>query len=377
MKKLLFSLILLTFAFAQTGETQTGESEISNAIAALKSNMSLITLIILFTFVLAGFSYSFGKILNIGSIKAWAKDQIYESLLSLFIGLLAIFILENFFLNQNFNSVLSSAKLLPEKCADKTDLFEIDECELKLFLNKISDFLWNVFSIDLLFNALSNFYVQLKLSFLETIYTTVKLPLLAFLFNDLSDAIGTMYLTLLIAFILNSFQIYLLKVAPYLFLFLFPAGVVLRSFGLTRKIGGSLIAISVGFSLLFPILVAVGYGYILSNYKLIFIESLAQDFESLWIYLTGNTISLIASWFNLSVLSTITLILSYIPSVISLITIGVLPLFFGNFNFIAPIILGLLIVPYIIFDVLENFIRGFSSQIGQPVSVIGWIGRLL
>jgi hypothetical protein len=53
------------------------------------------------------------------------------------------------------------------------------------------------------------------------------------------------------------------------------------------------------------------------------------------------------------------------------------PFFFGSVDLIAPIVLGLLIVPYIIFDVLENFIRGFSSQIGQEVSIIGWMGRLL
>jgi hypothetical protein len=364
MKKILLSLILLSFVFAQ--------SQISSAIDSLRSNMSLVTLIILFTFIFSAFVYAFGKILNMGSVKAWAKDQIYESFLSLFIGLIAIFILENFFLKQDFNALLSSSGLLPKECSNQNDLFLIDECELEFFFNKISDLLWNIFSVDILFNALSNCALGGSINLFDIFKVKLGLPLFSSLLTDLSDAISTIYYVLLMAFILNSFQVYLLYAAPYIFLLFFPAGVVLRSFGLTRKVGGSLIAISIGFSLLFPILIAIGYGYILSSYSFNLLPP-----SSLFVTLISGFAANLASLANLQPLALVLFAVSLIPSLSSLLSLIVMPLFFGNFNLIAPIVLGLLIVPYIIFDVLENFIRSFSSIIGQEVSVIGWVGKLL
>jgi len=364
MKKILLSLILLSFVFAQ--------SQISSAVDSLKGSMPLVTLIILFIFIFSAFVYAFGKILNMGSVKAWAKDQIYESFLSLFIGLIAIFILENFFLNQNFNTLLSSSGLLPKECSNQSDLFLIDECELEFFSNKISDLLWNIFSVDILFNALSNCALGASINLFNTLNVQLQLPLFSSLFTDLSDAISTIYEVLLIAFVLNSFQVYLLDAAPYIFLLFFPAGIVLRSFGLTRKVGGSMIAISIGFSLLFPILIAIGYGYILSSYSFYLLSP-----SLLFVNIISGFAANLASLANLQALAFVLSAVSLIPSILTLLNLIVMPLLFGDFNSIAPFVLGLLIVPYIIFDVLENFIRSFSSTIGQEVSVIGWMGKLL
>jgi hypothetical protein len=363
MKKILLCLMLLNFVFAQ--------SQISSAVTSLKNSIPLILLITTSTFVFSGLAFAIGKILNMGSIKAWAKDQIYESFLSLFIALITIFFLENFFLNYNFNTLLSSSKLLPQQCKEKVDLFEISECELEYFFNKISDLLWDIFSIDIFLKVFSTCSSSGSFNFF-VLEVGWKLPFLSSFLTDLSDALFNLYRLLLIAFVLNSFQVYLLLAAPYIFLIFFPAGVVLRSFGLTRKVGGSLIAISIGLSIVFPTLVAVGYGYILSSYSFAFPS--IKAFFATWI---SSIVSLIASWLNLGAgLQFIIFFIGFIPIIISLFNL-LSKLLFGDVSLLALPVLGLLVVPYIIFDVLENFIRGFSSQIGQEVSVLAWMGRLL
>lgn len=66
-----------------------------------------------------------------------------------------------------------------------------------------------------------------------------------------------------VAFIVNHAQINLLEFAMYGFVnFFFPIGIVLRSFTPTRRLGGSLIAIGLGFLLVYPIL-TVASAYIM------------------------------------------------------------------------------------------------------------------
>ncbi|MGC9149718.1 MAG: hypothetical protein ACP5FX_01220 [Candidatus Micrarchaeia archaeon] len=380
MKKVLLSLLLLTFVFAQTDNSY---STINKGIQTLKENYSFIMLIILFTFVLSVFIYSIGKFLNMGSIKSWAKDQIYESFLSLFIGVFVVFLLENFFLNQNFGGLLTSYGLLPQACKSETNLFSIGECELNEFFKNIDNLLWNIFAYDLLFSVLGTCGLSFEFSIppspaLPILKIGIGTSLLSPLMTDLSDFLSEGYYILLVAYLLNFFQFYLIQIAPYFFLYFFPIGVVLRSFSLTRKVGGSIIAISLGISILYPILAAIGYGYILSAFQFN-IPSSILSFTSVGGTFIASILSWIYSYSGKSIIGILSLFIfigSLIPSLISLVTF-VFPILFGSITTLAPVIIGLLIVPYIIFDVIENFIRGLSSQIGQEVSVLGAIGRIL
>jgi hypothetical protein len=386
MKKTLIFIVLLNFLLA---ESQNQESPIAQSVEVLRNNMPLITLIILFTFVFSAFAYFFGKILNMGSVKAWAKDQIYEAFLSLFIGLVGIFILENFFLNQNFGNLLSSAQLLPDVCSGKNDLFKICECELESFLNDLSSFLWIIFSVDSLVNALSMLSVKIGIAIPPGVeFATLQIVWqpLSEVGKDISDALATAYQTLLVAFVLVSFQIYLLKVVPYLFLFFFPAGVLLRSFGLTRKVGGSLIALSVGLALLYPILVAIGYGYTLKTYP--FELEILQFFSKidLWFKTIGGVIGGLYSGIEkltqstglLNALLKVFEIFFGAQLVIEFFNLLVLILYlFFDVNLLAPLVLGILVVPVLIFYVLDNFIKGFSRLAGAEVGVLGLLGQLL
>jgi hypothetical protein len=397
MKKTLSFILLLNFLFAvsQTQET------ITQSVKVLKNNMSLIILIVLFTFVFSAFAYSFGKILNMGSIKAWAKDQIYEAILSLFIGLVGIFILENFFLNQNFGYLLSSAGLLPDECKNMDNLFEICDCELSNFLNYLSGLLWMVFSAESLANAMGKLFMKIVIIIPpELKYVTIEITgkPIEKLGNDISSALGTAYGIILIAFVFFSFQIYLLRVVPYLFLFFFPTGVLLRSFGLTRKVGGSLIAISVGLTLIYPILIAIGYGYTLKTYQFPLKDILnffSGGMFGSWTItgaLGGGALGGIGSVISeltkssdsmeaLKALGESIFGISFgISILISLISLLIfLWYLLVNINFLAPLVLGILVLPAFIFYVLDNFIRGFSRLAGgvEGVSVLDWIGKFL
>jgi hypothetical protein len=392
MKKTLSFILLLNFLFAVSQSQET----ITQSVEVLKNNMSLITLIVLFTFVFSAFAYFFGKILNMGSVKAWAKDQIYEAILSLFIGLMGIFILENFFLNQNFGYLLSSAQLLPDECKNIDNLFEICECELSNFLNDLSGILWMVFSADSLANALGKLSMKITVDIPPKLqYAEIKVMWvpLAKLGQDISGGLGTAYWIILIAFVFFSFQIYLLRVVPYLFLFFFPTGVLLRSFGLTRKVGGSLIALSIGLTLLYPILVAIGYGYTLKTYQfplkdvLNFFSKVGFDFEIATGILggigggIGDVIGKLTESSGVEeALESIFGISFGINILISLISLLIfLWYLLVNINFLAPLVLGILVLPAFIFYVLDNFIRGFSRLAGgvEGVSVLDWIGKLL
>jgi hypothetical protein len=380
MKKTLSFILLLNFLFAVSQSQET----ITQSVEVLKNNMSLITLIVLFTFVFSAFAYFFGKILNMGSVKAWAKDQIYEAFLSLFIGLIGIFILENFFLNQNFGYLLSSAGLVPDACKGMSDLFQICECELSSFLNNLSGFLWLVFSADSLIGTLSMLYIGGKIAIPPTVpYITIGVEIQPFrdVGNDISGALSTAYQLLVFSFVLVSFQIYLLNIVPYLFLFFFPAGVLLRSFGVTRKVGGSLIALSIGLTLLYPILVAIGYGYVIVTYP-----PLTEKLETFSAFsVLSGVLSGISGGLAQLPLGKITDVLVGISKIFFVLqilggfvsTIVLVIYIFFNIELLAPLILGILVVPAIIFYVLDNFIRDFSRLAGAEVSVLGLVGQLI
>jgi hypothetical protein len=128
--------------------------------------------------------------------------------------------------------------------------------------------------IDLL--ASSTTYARpLGLGLVTTPLAGLALPIKSFLYNA--------FTAMAIAYVINEAQKYVFVFATYGFLkYYLPIGVFLRSFTPTRRIGGSLIAISISFVILFPIIMTITEETMLGeNGPLIGIENMVkQAYES-------------------------------------------------------------------------------------------------
>jgi hypothetical protein len=140
----------------------------------------------------------------------------------------------------------------------------------------------------------------------------------------------------LLLLIFNQLQLIVISGAV-LFLALFlSVGLVARTLGFTRTFGGAMIAFGLGIGLLFPLLVAITYGYIDVSAGVMYIQS-------------AGTTSIIWSGFTSLVNN---------PAAAT----G------GIFLDIGYVIAGLTFIPILNIAIVDAFIVDFSSAIGERMS---------
>jgi len=272
-------------------------------------------------FLVSGFVYMLSSLVRHRGLMKWSQDQFYEGVATLVLAFFAMSLV-------GF-ACSTDVTLLDVDCPEgdvkKCNTFYVADSFLNTFRDKINTFFWEAFALNMFLSALASTTISFAVSSLGP---TISIGQgLSFFTSQLTTG-----LTLVVGMqLITTMQILLLKISSRLFGFLLPAGILLRSFGITRGFGGSLIAIALGFYLIYPLAIVLSYGMVLDKVDAQFQADPGDpptDEKGDW----GAT----SSWFC---------------------------------GFLGILIVGAILVPFIVFVILIAFVKGLSSAIGEEVDV--------
>ncbi len=318
-------------------------------------------------FLVAGLAYILAGVANHRGVRLWAINQVYEGIVTLIFAL--------FFIGLVQWACTLDAHMLGDdvKCAPCPEAVAGADptlaCTQPAFFNIQNLTVANhcgTFKV-------AEFYVQDFRNTIEQAFTTVAVlnGFIAFAstftwytapggigmqvslghgLTQVSQSLSMGISAIGVGLLLAMAQVLLVRISEQLFGYLMVAGLLLRSFGATRGFGGSLIAIAVGFFLVYPLAIVLLYGLLLNN--------LHNDYQDL----VGATQS------SSNAFSGIQDALASINNMINPVA------WIGNgvnaaFGFIATLAVGIIFIPLVIFIVLISFIKGLSAAIGEEVDV--------
>lgn len=311
---------------------------------------------VLIIFLVSALAYMLATVANHPGVRMWAVNQMYEGIATLvlaifFIGLISwVCGLDARIFGSEVTCVPSP---LPSDITDVTagscNAFDVASYYLQGFRNKIVTGFTSLFSLNMVLAGLASFSytagtagIQTQLSFGHGL-------------TQVSQQMGMGLSAVAMAMLLVMAQIMLLKISEYLFGYLMVAGLILRSFGATRGFGGSLIAIALGFYLIYPLAIVLLYGLILGyvNNDVNALLGVAQG--------AGRTYG---NWWEL--FKNISMAFEDLWAAISG---GFLAPFNAIVSFIATLAVGTLLIPFIIFIIVISFVKGLSAALGEEVDV--------
>jgi len=199
------------------------------------------------------FLYAWGTLFRNNEMTSYVKLEIYELIVSALIVLIVLGIAGS--LDTLQIGGLMPAALIPPGVSHAATIYELTEV---YFLQVESDF-----SSWLNMNYVLNMYVDMAASI-----TPYARPLgiglisspLAGLASPLKQLLYNATTALTIAYVVNMAQYYVFVFAVDAFLFYYlPVGIFLRCFTPTRRMGGTIIGICLGFLLIFPFLTTLSY----------------------------------------------------------------------------------------------------------------------
>jgi hypothetical protein len=277
-------------------------------------------------FIVAILAYTLGLALAHNKILAWAKEQMQEAILAMAITLFVV----------GFVSFLCTLDLqslgLGPGCGGATyNIIEAADCSLnKMYTTIIQGYL-----LVIGMNAVMSSWATMTLGKAPGGIGIIITPLAVL--GDIASSLMLGTIVLLTSAILILTQIVILKMAESLFVILFPIGLILRSFGVTRGFGGGLMAIALGFFLFYPLLIVLFYGSVVGDVQNDY-SGLNESFHT-----KGLTASS-ADWFG-----------------------GPLLGFFVGF--IGKTLMGAIFAPLVMFMILVSFVKGLSMALGEEVDV--------
>ena len=207
-------------------------------------------------------------------------------------------------------------------------MFAVATYYLEDFSNTVWSAWWTIFAANMTLGAISTYTYAPGASGLGIVIT------FGAGLSQVSSSFSSALVMITIAQVLTKAQILLIKIAGALFGYLLPAGIVLRAFGITRGFGGALIAIAIGFYLIYPLAVVFSYGMVLNN-----VHNQVNSMPS------GGGMD-VDSWQSDS---------------------GGL---FGSVcGIVGTVLVGAVIIPFIAFVIVVAFVKGLSAAIGDEVDV--------
>ncbi|MCL4381005.1 MAG: hypothetical protein M1331_03025 [Candidatus Marsarchaeota archaeon] len=207
----------------------------------------------------AGIILGIGIALNEKSLKEFGKSELFQSFVNgaIVLGLVAVFS-KNGLITQIINSiVLKSSTSL--SCAG-FEAYNYAICFAYNFLTGINGFAVNGVHFASLFAqisgmlaAVSSVYVAIALISSLKFNFIIGISLSA-IFTPLLSVLGSIITTIVFSMLSIEVQAALLKFAGIASItILLPIGIVLRTFYFTRKLGGAIIALSIGLFCIFPL----------------------------------------------------------------------------------------------------------------------------
>jgi len=315
----------------------------------------IIALGVLVIFLISGLVYILSGLAAHRGLVVWAKNQMYEGFVTLILAMFAM-MLVGFVCSMDVHVL--DAECVPAQpqwwegtsltnlcsgsdCYDadtnwgSCNPFDVSHYYLQEFRNKLNDAFWYVAGLNFVVAALSTTSICYILSGLGACMSFGQG------FSALSQQISNGLIVIVTAQLITMAQILLLKISEKLFGFLLPAGIILRSFGITRGFGGALIAIALGFYLIYPLSIVLFYGMLLDNVDtgLKGLKSQAPPSTDIFSSIS-NAIS--GAW-------------SAIGDAVC--------------GFIGLLVVGAVLVPFLTFIVVIAFVKGLSGALGEEVDV--------
>ncbi|MFH2106125.1 MAG: hypothetical protein ABII22_02610 [Candidatus Micrarchaeota archaeon] len=126
---------------------------------------------------------------------------------------------------------------------------------------------------------------------------------LAGLAAPLKQVVYNVYVALSIAYIINYAQLYVFRFSIIAFMFIyFPIGIFLRCFTPTRRIGGTLLGVGIGFLVIVPLLTLVAHVMFMSSYGVItLLNDSITNYVGSSLSVTAGAKSILANLFDISV----------------------------------------------------------------------------
>ncbi|MCX6776153.1 MAG: hypothetical protein NT130_04885 [Candidatus Micrarchaeota archaeon] len=290
-------------------------------------------------FIVSILAYTLGYALMHRKVIMWAKEQMQEACLSMVIVLFVIGLV-SFLCSLDLRTLGMEASCI---CTDPTEVYPActtgSSCN---FVDAGYGMLMEMYKI-IMYGFLTLTAMQALLASVSTITIGLAPGGIGIIFNpfgmagDIASSLRDGMIVLMISAIFTLTQMVLLKMTESLFVILFPIGIILRSFGATRGFGGGLIAIAIGFFLLYPLLVILFYGSVLG--------SIQTDYNSMTTSMQGKGLDASTSnWFGGDMLSSVV-------------------------GFVGKTILGALFIPLLMFMILVAFVKGLSTALGEEVDV--------
>ncbi len=306
-----------------------------------------------------------------GNIRAWTRVKIYELLVSLIL----VIIFASFatvLCTTDPTQTLSNAGLISSACTTSggaggsANLYSIAVCNLYQFNNHVAQLTLFVYYVQAIvafqpsFSGSFTVSAPAALGSVEASISGLEIAPVGLLTGSLSSAslnnFGDYLVPLFFTFVmLNQLQLILVSAAPLLFALFMAVGLIARAFGITRTFGGAMIAFALGLGFLYPLLVAVNYGFI--NYVL---EHTPAPF------LSTTGVSGVSA-FTGAIANPILVFVSILGTFVS----G------GNLNSAIPeylfvwiglVIVGIVFVDILNFVILDTFITDFSQALGERMS---------
>ena len=276
-------------------------------------------------FLVAAFVYAVGHALTHKKVTMWAKTQMEEAALAMAITIFVIGLV-SFLCTFDLKTLGISTACTGAEC----NIIETAFNHLFSLYNTIM----SGFLVVAGMNAVMASWATMSIGKAPGGVGIIITPLAVL--GDIASSLTMAMVILMTSAIVTITQMVLLKMTESLFVILFPIGVLLRSFGITRGFGGGLIALAIGFFIFYPLLVVLFYGSVVGSVQTTY-GSMTDSFKE------GGLSPTTASWS-----------LNPIDSVV---------------RFVGPVIMGAVFMPLIMFMILVSFVKGLSHTLGEEVDV--------
>ena len=238
-----------------------------NIVSSAPPNLQTLSLLaLLFTFSLLGMIYAIGELSNSSSIKAFVKTEYFEAVKSaiLLVGILSIIST----LNSMILPLTGERDLINGACQKALEI-KGDVVSGSTTSQGIENVLQDVFNYAFYLGILAPFSITFGLGFtvqafkvsdivagtfmpssiIEWAYPPTKFTLMNYIVNDPVYGIEN-------SFLISIARLIILSLTPvFVYQFLLPIGLFLRSFPILRKVGGFFIALSISLLIIYPSLV--------------------------------------------------------------------------------------------------------------------------
>ena len=250
-----FIFLFLSFSTYVSGASCGSDICDKPALALEVDNWRVTAIIaVMVSALLIAILYMFGKAISDNSLVARSKEEFNQVILNIILVAIVIVIVQ-FICSNVIPSFLYGSNMVvsyQEPTLIKTSC---------VYLEKLSELTKSMF-----YKAFWTFFVgQYTQSVLETKWTKT----LGEAFDIILSGTMSLFFSMLISYIISSSQIFLIQfIQPFALVYLFPAGIVLRSLFPFRRFGGALIGIALALFFFLPLLVTLNAVIMDSQFKL-------------------------------------------------------------------------------------------------------------